>query len=351
MTPSAEPQTTREFSLGRSLAFSAIIVLVFFGLLEGILRIIGVSPPVRPRLVLEVMDTDIALPFMRADPDVFWSPLPGFHAPFMGKMVTINSLGLRGGEVILPKPPGTKRIMCFGDSITFGYGVGDDETYPFALGGEARGWDVVNAGVTGYTSHQVLGLLRRLAPKLQPDLVTILIGWNDGNRRPVDDREYERRIHRITAMEGSLDHLYLYRAIKGAYLRATVMNGLQWTRNAKGHRASLGQYHENLEAIVAECRRWGIRPAFIALPHRRKKGEPPFSSDYAAVLVDTARAQGVPLLESGLLGLQAPVESNDQYFLDSLHMTPEGNALMARLLAQQLVERGILSEPTGRSSE
>src|SRR5579862_3103939 len=300
MIPMPEtPKEAPEFSLSRSLLFSAFLVVSFFGLVEVVLRIVGVSPPVSPRLVLEVMDTDITLPFMRADPDTFWSPVPGFHGTFMGKSVTINSMGLRGGEVVLPKPPGLHRLVCFGDSITFGYGVGDDETYPFALGGELRGWDVVNAGVTGFTSHQVLALLRRLSPRVQADVVTILIGWNDGNRRPVDDREYARRLDAIAALEGGLDHLYLYKALKGAYLRATVMKGLQWTRNATGHRASLPQYRENLLAIVAECKKAGIRPVFIALPHRKMAGEKPFSSEYARVLASVASEENVPLLDCG----------------------------------------------------
>ncbi|HWX25715.1 MAG TPA: GDSL-type esterase/lipase family protein [Vicinamibacteria bacterium] len=342
------------FSIGRSLAFSAVIVVLFFGIVELVLRVVGVQPPVRPRLILEVMDTDITLPFMRADPDVFWSPVPGFRAPFMGKMVSINTLGLRGEEVALPKPQGIRRLVCFGDSITFGYGVADVEAYPSALGRELAqdGWDVVNAGVTGYTSHQVRGWLRRLAPLLQADAATFLIGWNDGNRRAVDDREYERRIHAITALEGSLDHLYLYRALKGAYLRATVLKGIQWTRNAKGHRASLDQYRENLEAIVAECRRSGIRPVFVALPHRLKAGEPPFGSEYGEMLVATARAQGVPLLDCGPLGLQSASPSNAEYFLDSLHLTPRGNALMAHEIARQLRDLGIVTaSSSGRSSD
>ena len=273
----AEPTDGQpRFSLSRSLLFSAILFFLFFGILEGVLRIVGVREPASTRLVLEVMDTDITLPFMKADPDTFWSPVPGFHGAFMGKSVTINSLGLRGAELTNPKAG--KRLLCMGDSITFGYGVGDDESYPYDLGKDLKGWDVVNGGVTGFTSHQVLADLRRLAPIVQPDVVTILIGWNDGNKRPVDDREYEKRIRRIKAMEGSLDHLYIYKAFKGAYLRATVMKGLEWSRHATGHRASLDQYRENLASIVSECKARGIRPIFIDLPHRRMPGEQPFSS-------------------------------------------------------------------------
>jgi lysophospholipase L1-like esterase len=334
-------QEPREFSTSRSIVFSTILFLLFFGSVEVALRLVGVGPAPNTRLVLEKMDTDITLPFMRADPDTFWSPTPGYRGVFMGKPVTINALGVRGGEVARPKPAGTKRLLCLGDSITFGYGVGDSETYPAALARDLPGWEVVNGGVTGFTSHQVLAQLRRLDGVIEPDVVTILIGWNDGNRRPVDDREYERRIRRIQLMEGTLDHLYLYRAIKGAYLRATVMKGLEWTRHATGHRATLDQYQENLRAMIAECARKGVRPVFIDLPHRKMPGEQPFSSDYEKALKEVAGAEGIPLLDCGVLGLETQEASNARFFIDSLHLTPEGNALFARHLADQLEALGI----------
>jgi lysophospholipase L1-like esterase len=45
------------------------------------------------------------------------------------------------------------------------------------------------------------------------------------------------------------------------------------------------------------------------------------------------------LLQVGPLGLTAS-EPNDQLFVDSLHLSPEGNRLMAGLLADQLAAAG-----------
>ena len=73
--------------------------------MEAGLRVVGVGAPVRPRLILRLMDSDITLPFMRADPEVFWSPIPGYPGEFMGKPVRINALGLRGPEIADPRPP------------------------------------------------------------------------------------------------------------------------------------------------------------------------------------------------------------------------------------------------------
>jgi lysophospholipase L1-like esterase len=341
-----QPHETRQFTLGRSLAYSAILVVAFFGVVEVLLRIVGVAPPLQPRILLRLVDTDIKLPFIQPDADVFWSPVPGFRGEFMDKPVTINSLGLRGGEVALPKPAGRKRVVCFGDSITFGYGVGDTESYPHLLGRALadKNADVVNAGVTGFTSHQVRGLVRRLLPQIQADVATICIGWNDGNRRPVDDREYDRRLRMVMAVEGPLDHVYLYRALKSAYVRSVALEGLEPKKGTSvtGRRATLPQYRENLEAIVAECRENGVKPVFIALPRRKRPGEVLPEPAYARALVEAGKALGVPVLDSGDLGLDTTLESNDAYFIDLLHLSPSGSALMAERLAQQLEALGVI---------
>jgi lysophospholipase L1-like esterase len=333
------------FSTRRSLLFASLIVLSILLLAEGGLRVVGVGAPVQPRLILRLMDTDIRLPFMRADPDVFWSPVPGYAGEFMGKAVRIGALGLRGAEIVQPRPRHRRRLACFGDSITFGYGVGDDETYPYALGHllDGRGVDVVNAGVTGFTSHQVLGFLRRVGPQVQPDVATFCVGWNDGNPRPVDDRDYARRLRMVGRLEGTLDNVYLFRGLKNAYLRAAALRGIDPARGARSasRRVSLSQYRENLEAIVGECRRQGVRPVFIALPRRRSTEEPVAPAPYADLLVATGQALGVPVLDSGELGLHAP-PGNDRYFIDTLHLNPQGHRLLAEVLARQLVEKGLL---------
>jgi lysophospholipase L1-like esterase len=336
----------QSFSTRRSFVLASVIVLSILVLMEAVLRVVGVAAPVRPRLILRLMDTDITLPFMRADPDVFWSPLPGYRGEFMGKAVRVSSLGLRGPEIARPRPADRRRLACFGDSITFGYGVSDEETYPHALGVElaSRGVEVINAGVTGFTSHQVLAFLKRMAPLVQPDVTTFCVGWNDGNRRPVDDREYERRLRMVSRLDGTLDHIYLFRGMKAAYLRAAAVKGIDPAQGAPrdDYRVSLPQYRQNLEAIVSVCRQRGIQPVFVGLPRRRMTGEPPVQAPYAAVLVETGKALGVPVLDSGDLGLGTTLPDNQAYFIDTLHLNPEGNRLLARLLARQLVEKGLL---------
>lgn len=96
----------------------------------------------------------------------------------------INSQGLRDREYPLVKPPNTFRILAIGDSLTFGAGVTQTETYAKRLeamlnerlrDGDMR-FDVLNAGVPGYNTSQELIHLKEVGLKFDPDL--ILVGFN-----------------------------------------------------------------------------------------------------------------------------------------------------------------------------
>lgn len=326
-----------QFSRRRSLIFAFAIVAGFFVLLEGFLRVVGVKSPVRPRLILRQIDIDVTFPFMRQDPETFWSPQPGFAGEFMQRRVEINSLGLRGPELTVPKPTGRKRVLCFGDSITFGYGLSNEETYPARLGEllAERKIEVVNAGVTGFTSRQVLAFVRRQVPQAEADVATICIGWNDLTRRQVDDQTYARRLSASLALEGSLDRLYLFRGLKSLYLKMSMRGQAKQPRAVP--RVSLEQYRENLTRIVSECRLRHVAPLFIALPCRTQPGTAPRDTTYAQELERLGRELSVPVLDVGDLGVHTALTDNSADFIDALHFSTEGSRRMARQIAPQLM--------------
>lgn len=94
--------------------------------------------------------------------------------------VRINSQGYRGKEYPAIKPKGTRRVIIFGDSITFGYGLEENDSYPAMLqqllGG---GTEVINRGVTGYGLDQEYLLFKRQVLQQRPDLV--IVGFSGGD--------------------------------------------------------------------------------------------------------------------------------------------------------------------------
>ena len=76
-------------------------------------------------------------------------------------------------------------IVCFGDSLTAGFGVDPGLSYPDdlqrLLDGEGRQYRVVNAGVSGNTTKDGLARVDHVIG-LHPQIVVLEFGGNDGLR-------------------------------------------------------------------------------------------------------------------------------------------------------------------------
>lgn len=71
-----------------------------------------------------------------------------------------------------------KRIVCFGDSLTFGTGASSGKDYPSQLS-QLVSRPVINAGVPGDTTARALQRLERDVLPYSPDIVLITLGGND----------------------------------------------------------------------------------------------------------------------------------------------------------------------------
>jgi acyl-CoA thioesterase I len=92
-------------------------------------------------------------------------------------------------------------IVCFGDSITRGYGASPGNTYPEVMG-RLLGRPVINAGRDGDTTESGLARLDRDVLAHQPRLVIVGLGGNDFLRKVPANTTYsnlERIVERIHA--------------------------------------------------------------------------------------------------------------------------------------------------------
>lgn len=98
--------------------------------------------------------------------------------------VTINSLGLRGREPAIPKPPGTLRIVCLGDEAAFASHIPEAETFCQLLQSRLSTErdatiEVINAGVPNYCPLLSYLQLRHSLLALAPDLVILNFDMGD----------------------------------------------------------------------------------------------------------------------------------------------------------------------------
>jgi lysophospholipase L1-like esterase len=140
--------------------------------------------------------------FTSINPKEFaWTPhqyLVYYPTPNYRKGQTFhNSLGYRNDEFSLEKPRGVYRIVALGGSSTYDVSIEDNKKIFTEqlekLLTEQYGYqnvEVINAGVPGYNSWEILINLEFRVLDLDPDLVIIYEGTNDVHARMVEPSAY-----------------------------------------------------------------------------------------------------------------------------------------------------------------
>lgn len=79
----------------------------------------------------------------------------------------------------------SKKLIVLGDSLTEGYGVSKDQSFPSLLETQLKNngftWTVINAGISGSTTASAESRLKWILTS-KPDLILLILGGNDGLR-------------------------------------------------------------------------------------------------------------------------------------------------------------------------
>lgn len=281
--------------------------------------------------------------YREPDPVLLWRPVA--REPY-------SSQRFRGPEVATAKPAGTLRVICYGDSNTDGPLGGG--AWPEALAqvlrqaaGE-RPVEVLNAGVTGYTSYQGARRFEQEVDVYHPDVVLVSFGWNDGaNAIGADDKTFAAstafqaagpwrvRLRRL---------LFRYDAVLVAARALTASTAVpQGTGAAWDPRVSLDDYVLNLRAIVSRARTAGVRVVLMTRPHRDSEtslaqapGWRQRVPGYNAAVRRLAAAAEVPLVDA-----QRAFDGQAAAFADESHLTRDGHRRLAGLVYDVLREHAL----------
>jgi len=149
-------------------------------------------------------------------------------------VITTNSLNMRDGE-IPPKREGEYRILCLGDSFTFGMGVNIPQSYPkvlekILLEHNPR-YRVINGG-TGGSAFWAYSFLKEKGLDFRPDLVVVQVyignDFYDGMSR-ADFRAPAQPAAAVVPSRESPLHLFKV-AVRGLKLRTPEFLWIQLTR-------------------------------------------------------------------------------------------------------------------------
>jgi lysophospholipase L1-like esterase len=293
------------------------------------------------------------------DPLLFWKLAPNLdQVVWDGTLVSTNAQGLRHGRPLAAKRPGSFRVVCAGDSVTFGYRVprvyrrrpGDYDELPYPMLLEkllreahpGRDVEVIALAVPGYSSHQGLAWLRRDLRRLQPDLVTACFGWNDIDRRALTDRQ---------AMPTGPAQVSARALVTGSQ---ALMRVVQWLRARRSGaplpggpavmRVPREEFVENVRGMASLAREAGAGFAAIAPIYANPVAHPPEGDDIAGhreALREALARDGVPFLEVPEL-TEKLYPDNAPLFEEHIHPNHRGHRLLAERLLRFLESQRLL---------
>jgi hypothetical protein len=107
------------------------------------------------------------------DDDLGWKLQPGktvsHHTRYFTTVYATNSLGFRDPARAVTKGPATYRILLFGDSQIFGWGVPAEERFSHVIEENRKELEVWNLGVPGYGLDQEILAYERSGQSLNAD--------------------------------------------------------------------------------------------------------------------------------------------------------------------------------------
>jgi len=321
------------------------------------------------------------------DANLGWALCPGVEATIEGVRYRINSLGFRGAGISKRKPDNTFRVMCLGDSVTYGVMVAQDKTYPAVLEEllterlSGQRVEVINAGVPGYSSLQVLRFLKERGLGLRPDVVTLCVGVNDAFPIPAfeksDSEQFGRRSELVRKASEYLGRSRVLTLLHDALVRAfpsRAKTGRPGTGPPAKTRATPQQYEENLRAIAKTCVERDIALIMFAfsIPEEHSRLMRRVAKETGAVFLDLepvfARASGsgigpgqaepgpkpasdklrphttgpvaarfAGVYEGMFSADMLRLRSDSSLFLDPCHPTARGHRLIAETLAKAIL--------------
>lgn len=222
---------------------------------------------------------------------------------YYGVEIKTNLMGWREDrDYSLEKPTGVKRIIVLGDSITLGWGVELNQTYPKVLEQLLNNdptlkstYEVINTGVGNYNTSLELEMLKRTLP-YDPDM--IILGWF------INDVEVWSKGNTLVSLLGTYSYLcgFLWDKLFSIRSRLGLNENYEtyyqelYTSNHEG----ISQFKKSFDNIVHLAEERSIPLLFLNIPDLHNIKPYPFdlANDYIKNFVTKRNVHYLNLLDS-----------------------------------------------------
>jgi lysophospholipase L1-like esterase len=365
---------TQEISKKKIWIFSLLVIFLFFGTAEAILRMVGfeyytyvkymnfyreqqgvpsggiVSEPNKDNMVLVILH--------KKDPVLFWRNVPN-----IGPVSSQGFVNSTRKTYELTKSSNVYRIISLGGSCTNRGWV----TYPERLENllnEANvsdiSFEVINAGVGGYGSYQGMNYFVNELHEYAPDLITVYFGWNDHWRAiHYPDKEQPRANKLVMKLQETLDYTRIYQ-----FLNKTIGEAKLKNEPIFRPRVSLSDYRSNIVTIISTAKKKDIEVLLMTAPeaftsdniamHERRGLVTPdvdpikLHKAYNEVIREIAASEQVEMVD--LESIFNDLPEKETYFLkDGIHHRDKGLSVVAHAIFAAIKKNGMLPERSKNS--
>jgi len=204
---------------------------------------------------------------------------PNTSAQLMGVNVSINSDGLRDREYPVSKKE-KYRIIVLGDSLTFGWGVEEEDTFVSILEQKINKLypaEIINFGAGNYNTEQEVNLFIEKGLKYKPDKVVVFYFINDAELTPKKSKLWFLGYSQLISFYWSRINILINKyfpdqSFKDYYSNLYEKNQKGWLNAQKSFLRLKNIYHQN-----------GIRLQVVLLPELHDVDNKIFNNEYSKV--------------------------------------------------------------------
>lgn len=291
------------------------------------------------------------------DPYLLWTPNPKRSNYF-------NSKGFRCPEFSAIKPESKIRIFCFGDSNTLGDKVTCWPDELQILLNTEKNFEIINAGVIGYSSFQGLRKLKQCI-QYYPDIAIFCFCWNDAYPyTTISDRDYAGKIKKYFSLRKFLYRFKLYQFFKAG---ASRIFQKKFYKRPHGYktlkmRVPVKEFKANVIDFIQTARSNNITILLMTRPYNSSLTEADYKNwvekiaavyefpdffrkklmldiknwdttigTYNKIISNMSKEYSIPLLDAREIFKERP-----GYFKDACHFNEAGHRFMAKKLYEFL---------------